>query len=67
MANKAKQFNDVIKESYKWITHVAEKTEPKFKKPVSRDQKKLEEIINEIEVSRLSISLISLGRCVYSV
>ena len=62
VAVKAKQFNDVIKDSHKWIFNMTEKFEPKFKKGIPRDQKKIEEIINEAEVCN-SVFCVQLSSC----
>eukprot|EP00794_Sanderia_malayensis_P006649 gene6649-7395_t len=55
ITGKAKQFNDVIKDTHKWIVNMTEKTEPKMKKAVPRDQKKIEEIITDIEATMVEL------------
>ena len=50
VTEKANQFNDVIKDSHKWVTSMTEKIEPKFSKGVPKDTAKIEAIIQEIEV-----------------
>ena len=47
--NKAKMFNDAVKESYKLVTNLTEKTEPKLKGMPS-DVKKLESLVKDVEV-----------------
>ena len=54
---KASQFNKVIKDSHKFITSVIEKIEPKFSKGVPKDPKKMESIIQDIEVLQFFLYL----------
>ncbi|XP_065062306.1 titin-like isoform X4 [Rhopilema esculentum] len=52
--NKAKLFSDAVKESYKLVTNLTEKTEPKLKGMPS-DVKKLESLVKDVEDSMMEL------------